>query len=446
MMKPVQSPSSKDNSAPRYTLGVNPPYQINYRAKRAGKHITATKRRITFQFGFSSAESIMAGRTEADCRGEEHEVVLIWSHITGKRQLYMDGREFHMSKAARGNTRFEHSWNITGNHVLKIIANGTPPLGEAARAMHRQFDLELDGMSFFSFCKIYELGTTTTTTMGTVGGAREKTNDNYAPRTTTTPALPALTYSYRGAAYEARDDYDYEEDDVAPPMPVVTVKPVAIDLFDSQNTMTTNVPLLTATSTSSSSYDEFAPTPTAPTYQRSFDSVSNDILSAYNYNFDNNGTTMNAPPPQSTFATESNTTSCRALVPLNEEAIDPVSKSMMNLVNLDDITATPQGQFLAPISSTTHQTKRANYHSNLVGRAPTLSELRGSSQSPTMPVQREVMKVHNPYPAATTHQGYYNQAQSQPVAAVPSYGYHQAPPSNTQQYYGAPTMGYAPAY
>lgn len=99
-MKPSKSMSSNDQT-PRYDLGLNPPYQINFRAKRAGKHITATKRRITFQFGFSSAESVAAGRTEADCRGEEHEVVLIWSHMTGKRQLYMDGREFHMSKAAR---------------------------------------------------------------------------------------------------------------------------------------------------------------------------------------------------------------------------------------------------------------------------------------------------------------------------------------------------------
>src|SRR5210317_704205 len=100
-MKPSKSKSSTSVSqAPRYDLSLNPPYQINYRAKRAGKHISASKRRITFQFGFSSASAIRSGKTEVDCRGEEHEVVLIWSHITGKRQLFMDGKEVHMSKAA----------------------------------------------------------------------------------------------------------------------------------------------------------------------------------------------------------------------------------------------------------------------------------------------------------------------------------------------------------
>ena len=69
------------NNRPRYDLGLNPPYQINYRAKRAGKHITATKRRITFQFGFSNADAIHSGASEADCRGEEHEVEPVLGHL-----------------------------------------------------------------------------------------------------------------------------------------------------------------------------------------------------------------------------------------------------------------------------------------------------------------------------------------------------------------------------
>jgi hypothetical protein len=188
-------------------------------------------------------------------------------------------------------------------------------------------------------------------------------------------------------------------------------------------------------------------------------------MSAYNNNNNNSldnsfGSTVNAAPqPQPTVA--ATPTNCRALVPMNEENIDPVSKSMMNLVNLDDITATPQvqQQLHAPIPSKTYQTKQANqqnYNCGPIGRAPTLAEIRGSSQSPsTIPVQREVMKVHhNPsYPSAA-HQGYY-QAQQQPqssyqeyqvAVAAPSYGYS-APPSNAHQYYAAPpTMGYAPAY
>ena len=120
----------------------NPPYQINYRSKRSGKHVSVTKRRVTFLFGFSNADAIASGLTEGECRGEEHEVVLIWSHVSGKRQVYMDGVEIHASKAAMGNTKFSHAWGL-GSHVLKIEANASP-----SNDGSRQFDLLLDGMSY----------------------------------------------------------------------------------------------------------------------------------------------------------------------------------------------------------------------------------------------------------------------------------------------------------
>ena len=137
----------------RYDLRRNPPYQINFRSKRAGKHITATKRRITFQFGFSSAEAIASGQSDVNCRGEEHEVVLVWSHISGKRELFMDGKPIHVSKGPRGNTKFQFTWGI-GPHVLKIVAN----FKDQAKNFERQFDLFLDGITFFRFLKIYQLG------------------------------------------------------------------------------------------------------------------------------------------------------------------------------------------------------------------------------------------------------------------------------------------------
>lgn len=417
------------SNTPRYDLSFNPPYQINYRAKRAGKHISASKRRITFQFGFSSASAIKAGATEVQCRGEEHEVVLIWSHMTGKRQLYMDGREIHMSKAARGNTKFEYSWSISGNHVMKIIANGTPPMGEMAKC-HRQFDLELDGMSFFTFSRIYELGKNVKTP-----SAVERREDNSHALTPTEDA--PKTYSYRGMTYDERDD-DYEDE-----VPMSEVKVTSIDLFDSSpphipsmiSPMThqsESMPSLAASS-STSSYDEFTPvqqtlSPTA--YQKSFDSISNEILCAY-------ATNNNAPAPSDV----SNQSSSRALVPVSEEGMDVITKSMKNLVNLDDITTEP----LQPLSKTSMKKPSNNSWGQHVGRAPTLQEMRGKAESPTMSTQpREVMKSHPPPP-----QGYY---QPQQQAMVAFGGYHQQqqqhPPQQMmyQQQYGAPNMGYAPAY
>lgn len=390
--------------APRYDLGLNPPYQINYRAKRAGKHITATKRRITFQFGFSSADAIREGRSEADCRGEEHEVVLVWSHITGKRQLFMDGREFHASRAARGNTRFEHSWSIPGNHVLKIVANGAPPITAEGARQFKQFDLQLDGMSYFEFVKIYELGTKD---FGVASPREEEVCGRVA--------LPAPTHSYRGAAYDARDDdAEAEEEDVRRPLPQALAP--AIDLFDSRPTPIhvdlfdshiSSIPSLVGCTSNSDSlqspyYDEFAPSAS----RSSFDSISNEILGAYEH----------APShPAPVHAAPS---SSRALVPVSEEGVDAATRSFKDLVNLDDITTTPSLQQASLRGRKAVSSAPASW--NQVGRAPTLAEMRDSQSSPTMPA-RPVMKVHE-FPQA----GYY-----QPQAIVPygaAYGYgHQAP-------------------
>ena len=383
-----RTPSSS-SSGPRYTLGLNPPYQINYRSKRAGKHISASKRRITFQFGFSSASAIKSGRTEVECRGEEHEVVLVWSHMTGKRHVYMNGREVHMSKAARGNTRFEYSWGI-GSHVLKIIANGTP------QQHQRQFDLELDGMSFFDFAKIYELG----------GRSNSGASEGRI-------ASPAMGYSYRGLAYDERDD-DLV-DDVQPPMSEVKV--TSLDLFDTQPSIVSplanfsSVPsLVDSYSNSHSSFDEFAPVEMSQ--QRSYDSISNEILSVYS---------ITAAP-----AAKDTPSTCTALVPVSEEGIDGITKSMKSLINLDDITTGPVKPLAAPTGNMNKQKSFPSWA--LVGREPTLSELR--AQSPTM--STNVVKQQ---PA----QQMYHQAQPQQQAmyqqGAPAYGYNF--PSNA---------GYARAY
>ncbi len=427
----MTSPSSYGNAhAPRYDLGLNPPYQINHRAKRCGKTITATKRRITFQFGFSSADAVRRGMTEADCRGEEHEVVLIWSHMTGKRQLFMDGREFHSSRAARGNTRFEHSWSIPGNHTLKVVANAAPPITAEGARQFKQFDLELDGMSYFDFKRIYELGIATTTGGGgVIAGTRGDEDD--VPR----QALPAMpTYSYRGAAYDARDD-DAEEDETYARRPLLA-PPQAVDLLDMSSSAAiecsssiqsllcvTNSDSFTQSTSFHYCHDEFAPVENG---RPSFDSISNEILGAYNHC---------APNPPVAHAAPS---SCRALVPLSEEGMDPVSRSISSLVNLDDINHTPDLRHAFLRSSRAAATPSVpGSWGGQVGRAPTLAEMReAQSSSPTMSA-RSVMKVNDYNPQA----GYYQQ----PQALVPIGG---ASPSSSHDQYGNTQMHYgkAPLY
>ena len=148
---PTLSPSI--TIAAHNETSFNPPYQIKCKSKRLGRHLSGSKLWISFQFGF-----IVDGNTVANYRNEEHEVVLIWSHFTGKRQLFMDGKKIHMMKSPKpislsqaSSSRFEYWWIIPGNHVLKIITNGILPI-PAHRA--KRFDLELDGVSYFDLRKL----------------------------------------------------------------------------------------------------------------------------------------------------------------------------------------------------------------------------------------------------------------------------------------------------
>lgn len=94
------------------------------------------------------------GEIGTACRGEEHDVTLIWSITSGKRLILLDGQEVHYSHSRHGT--FDHSWTMRNNHVLKVIAHASPPLSPTPG--FRQYDFFVDGQSFFSFPKVYRLG------------------------------------------------------------------------------------------------------------------------------------------------------------------------------------------------------------------------------------------------------------------------------------------------
>jgi len=148
---------------PKYNMARNPVYQVDCSFGAKGKKVAATKRNITFRFGFSNAEALAEGATGTACRGEEHEVTLTWSLTSGKRIVMADGVEVHFSKGPRAETKFETSWTMNGQHTIKLIAHAAPPLRHVPG--FRQFDLQLDGLSYFDMPKIYELGVKKTNQM-----------------------------------------------------------------------------------------------------------------------------------------------------------------------------------------------------------------------------------------------------------------------------------------
>ena len=106
------------------------------------------------RFGFANPEALANGETGTACRGEEHDVTIVWSITSGKRLVLCDGQEVHYSNN-RSNI-LDFSWTMRGNHVLKVIAHASPPL--SATPGFRQYDFLVDGQTFFSFPKVYRLG------------------------------------------------------------------------------------------------------------------------------------------------------------------------------------------------------------------------------------------------------------------------------------------------
>jgi hypothetical protein len=97
---------------------------------------------------------LRAGETGTACRGEEHDITLVWSLTSGKRMVLADGHEVHFSNS-RSNV-FEYSWTMKGNQVLKIVAHSAAPLSPTPG--FRQYDFFVNGQSFFGFPKVFRLG------------------------------------------------------------------------------------------------------------------------------------------------------------------------------------------------------------------------------------------------------------------------------------------------
>lgn len=145
-------------------------YQIDFTAVASGKRIASSKRRVRWRFGFANLDALAAGQTGTDCRGEEHDITIVWSITSGKRIVLMDGKEVHVSKGR--NNVFDFSWTMKGNHVLKVVAHAQPPM--TAVPGFRQYDFFVDGQSFFNFPKVFRLGLAPNDPRATSGRRRQQ--------------------------------------------------------------------------------------------------------------------------------------------------------------------------------------------------------------------------------------------------------------------------------
>lgn len=129
-------------------------YQVDFNAVAVGKVIAMSKRRIRWRFGFPNQEALNAGKSGIDCRGEEHDVTLVWSVTSGKRLLMSNNQQIYIG--TNKSKMFEYTWYDKNGTNLRIVAHSAQPMVGVSGC--RQYDLFVDGKSFFTLPKVYEIG------------------------------------------------------------------------------------------------------------------------------------------------------------------------------------------------------------------------------------------------------------------------------------------------
>jgi len=140
------------------------PYQVDYRVENKSRTIGFAKKKILFKFGIANKQALADGLTGSNCRGTEHEVVFVWSLKSGKRQIIVDNKEVHYSESGQNGWTADRTFqthftvNSPGSGMVRCHLISLPP-DQNAPGGNKPFDIRIGGVSYFSFCKIYQLGT-----------------------------------------------------------------------------------------------------------------------------------------------------------------------------------------------------------------------------------------------------------------------------------------------
>jgi hypothetical protein len=125
-------------------------YAIDAELMNKGRRFALTKRRVRFSFGFGNKAALEAGECGQSCRGEEHQVVLIWSLTSGKQRVLADGIEVHFGRYFTD--RMDCQWTMKNGHVIRVVGK------RGLTGDLKKFDLIIDGLSYWKMPQIYQLG------------------------------------------------------------------------------------------------------------------------------------------------------------------------------------------------------------------------------------------------------------------------------------------------
>jgi hypothetical protein len=148
----VRSQNSRD-------LVPHTAYQVDFVAVNCGKVVGSSKRNIRFKFGYTNIDALTDGKRGNDCRGAEHEIIVDWSLSSGKQAIVFDAQEIYFNVGPTTQTKIKHSWKDPLGHIfeIKIHAAGMSTKSNPDPDW-RQYDLFIDGVSFFRMPKIFEIG------------------------------------------------------------------------------------------------------------------------------------------------------------------------------------------------------------------------------------------------------------------------------------------------
>ena len=105
------------------------------------------------RFGLTNLSAAREGKSGTDCRGEEHEVVLVWSVISGKKRVYWNKSDIsHLFHERHLHEKVNFSWEARSGITFDIRANADPVPGQP------QYDFLVAGVSFFTLPHVSELG------------------------------------------------------------------------------------------------------------------------------------------------------------------------------------------------------------------------------------------------------------------------------------------------
>jgi hypothetical protein len=138
-------------------------YQVDYAAVNCGMFISTTKRVIRFKFGFTNVNALNSGKKGTECQGVEHEVIVSWSLNSGKRAVAFDKHEVLFTIDEETKTKFSHSWRDEEDHAYYLNAHVVNISLRTDTLLipnpdWRQYDLFVDGVSFFRMPKLFEVG------------------------------------------------------------------------------------------------------------------------------------------------------------------------------------------------------------------------------------------------------------------------------------------------